>query len=57
MYSESVGSLKSLGDVDVFFHDGLYHLFHLVLSSHDFVAHAVSNNCLVWRRVMPPRRQ
>ena len=51
MYSESVGSRKSLGDVDVFFHEGIYHLFHLVLPNHDFVAHAVSDNCLVWRRV------
>ncbi|GAB5444036.1 MAG: glycosyhydrolase [Fuerstiella sp.] len=51
MYSEAAGSRKTLGDVDVVFHNGIYHLFHLVLPNHDFVAHAVSNNCLQWRRV------
>lgn len=51
MYTESAGSRKTLGDVDVFFHEGIYHLFHLVLPNHDFVAHAVSNNCFDWRRV------
>ncbi len=51
MYSESTGTRKTLGDVDVLFHEGIYHLFHLVLPNHDFIAHAVSNNCLSWRRV------
>lgn len=51
MYSETTGSRKTLGDVDVLYHDGIYHLFHLVLPNHDFIAHAVSNNCLTWRRV------
>ncbi|WP_153556882.1 glycoside hydrolase family protein [Roseimaritima sediminicola] len=51
MYSESTGGRKTLGDVDVYFHDGIYHLFHLVLPNHDFVAHAVSNDCFSWRRV------
>lgn len=51
MYSESAGSRKTLGDVDVLYHDGIYHLFHLVLPNHDFIAHAVSDNCLTWRRV------
>lgn len=51
MYSEAAGSRKTLGDVDVFFHEGVYHLFHLVLPNHDFVAHAVSNDCFNWRRV------
>lgn len=51
MYSESSGSRKTLGDVDVLFHDGIYHLFHLVLPNHDFIAHAVSNDCFSWRRV------
>ncbi len=51
MYSEIAGSRKTLGDVDILYHDGLYHLFHLVLPNHDFIAHAVSNNCLSWRRV------
>ena len=51
MYSESSGSRKTVGDVDVLYHNGIYHLFHLVLPNHDYIAHAVSNNCLQWRRV------
>lgn len=51
MYA-SHGFLRSdIGDVDVIFHDGLYHLFHLVLPNHDFIAHAVSEDGLSWRRV------
>lgn len=51
MYA-SHGFLRSdIGDVDVVFHDGLYHLFHLVLPNHDFIAHAVSEDGLNWRRV------
>lgn len=51
MYTESTGSRKTIGDVDVFFHDGIYHLFHLVLPNHDYIAHAVSDDCFHWRRV------
>ncbi|TWT93850.1 glycoside hydrolase family protein [Stieleria varia] len=51
MYAESLGSRKSLGDVDVLYHEGVYHLFHLVLPNHDFIAHAVSDDCFHWRRV------
>jgi len=51
MFSEFTGSRKSIGDVDIVFHEGLYHLFHLVLPNHDFIAHAISDNALNWRRV------
>ena len=51
MYAESTGSRKTIGDVDVIFVDGIYHLFHLVLPNHDYIAHAVSNDCFSWRRV------
>lgn len=51
MFSESLWSRKSIGDVDIVFHEGLYHLFHLVLPNHDFIAHAISDNALNWRRV------
>lgn len=51
MYTETTGSRKTIGDVDIVYHDGIYHLFHLVLPNHDFVAHAVSNDCFSWRRV------
>ena len=40
-----------VGDVDILWHDGLFHLFHLVLPNHDFIAHAVSEDGLTWRRV------
>ncbi len=51
MFSETRGSRKAIGDVDVLFHEGIYHLFHLVLPNHDFIAHAVSTDGLNWRRV------
>ena len=51
MFSELSSSRKTIGDVDVIFHDGVYHLFHLVLPNHDYIAHAISDNGLNWRRV------
>lgn len=51
MFSESASSRKAIGDVDIVYHEGLYHLFHLVLPNHDFIAHAVSTNGINWRRV------
>lgn len=37
-----------LGDVDVLHHEGLFHLFHLVLPNHSYIAHAVSTDGLTW---------
>ena len=51
MFSETEGSRKAIGDIHVFFHEGLYHVFHLVLPNHDFIAHAVSTDAINWRRV------
>ena len=51
MFAETDGSRKTIGDVDVLYFDGLYHLFHLVLPNHDFIAHAVSTDALHWHRV------
>lgn len=51
MFVETEESRKAIGDVDVVYHEGLYHLFHLVLPNHDFIAHAVSTNGVNWRRV------
>ena len=51
MYNDSLTFRKTMGDVDVLWHDGLYHLFHLVLPNHDFIAHAVSHDGFDWRRV------
>ena len=51
MYAGSGYGASELGDIDVVRVDGLYHLFHLVLPNHDYIAHAVSPDGLVWRRV------
>jgi beta-fructofuranosidase len=51
MYSGVGFHSSEIGDVDVIWHDGLFHLFHLVLPNHDYIAHAVSTDGLVWRRV------
>ena len=51
MYTDLGFQRKNMGDVDVLWHDGLYHLFHLVLPNHDFIAHAVSRDAFNWRRV------
>jgi len=51
MYIESDGSRKTLGDVDILYHNGIYHLFHLVLPNHDYIAHAISRDGLYWSRV------
>ncbi len=40
-----------IGDVDVVKHEGVYHLFHLTLPNHDYIAHAISEDGLTWRRV------
>lgn len=39
-----------IGDLDVIRRGPLYHLFHLVLPNHDYIAHAVSPDGLDWRR-------
>ncbi len=51
MFGEQAATRKIIGDIDVVYHDGLYHLFHLVLPNHDFIAHAVSDNGINWRRI------
>jgi len=51
MYNSFVSQFKTMGDVDVLWHDGVYHLFHLVLPNHDFIAHAVSKDGLNWKRI------
>jgi beta-fructofuranosidase len=51
MYEDFIGSHKTMGDVDVIYHEGIYHLFHLVLPNHDFIAHSVSEDAFTWKRV------
>lgn len=40
-----------IGDIEVIIHDGLYHLFHLIIPNHDYIAHAVSEDGINWKRV------
>ena len=51
MYSDVGFEPRNIGDVDVIWHEGQFHLFHLVLPNHDFIAHAVSDDGLNWHRV------
>lgn len=51
MYSGYGFRESEIGDVDVVKHEGVYHLFHLTLPNHDYIAHAVSEDGLTWRRV------
>lgn len=40
-----------IGDIEVIIHDGVYHLFHLIIPNHDYIAHAVSDDGINWKRV------
>lgn len=51
MYSGSGFSDWEIGDITVIIHKGVYHLFHLIIPNHDYIAHAVSNDGMSWRRV------
>lgn len=51
MYSGSGYSDWEIGDITVFIHRGVYHLFHLIIPNHDYIAHAVSRDGISWKRV------
>lgn len=51
LYSGSGFSDWEIGDVTMILHKGIYHLFHLIIPNHDYIAHAVSNDGITWRRV------
>jgi len=51
MYSGSGFSDWEIGDITVIIHNGVYHLFHLIIPNHDYIAHAVSTDGLSWQRV------
>lgn len=51
MYSGSGFSDWEIGDITVIIHKGIYHLFHLIIPNHDYIAHAISSDGLSWRRV------
>lgn len=50
-YTGSGFSDWEIGDVTVILHNGVYHLFHLIIPNHDYIAHAVSKDCISWKRV------
>ena len=50
MYSGAGFSDWEIGDITVYIHNGDYHLFHLIIPNHDYIAHAVSKDGLAWRR-------
>lgn len=51
IYSGRGVSDWEIGDIDVIVYDGVYHLFHLIIPNHDYIAHAVSDDGMTWRRV------
>ncbi len=51
MYAGSGYSDWEIGDIDVFIHEGIYHLFHLIIPNHDYIAHAISRDGISWSRV------
>ncbi len=51
MYSGSGFSDWEIGDITVIIHKGIYHLFHLIIPNHDYIAHAISKDGLSWKRV------
>lgn len=51
MYSGSGFSDWEIGDITVLLHEGVYHLFHLIIPNHDYIAHAVSKDGISWTRV------
>lgn len=50
-YSGSGFSDWEIGDITVIKFDGKYHLFHLIIPNHDYLAHAISSDGITWRRV------
>ncbi|MGM0432411.1 MAG: glycosyl hydrolase [Spirochaetota bacterium] len=51
MYSSKGFQHSELGDVEIIKHNNLYHLFHLILPNHDYIAHAISEDGFLWKRV------
>ncbi|HEU5292289.1 MAG TPA: glycosyl hydrolase family 32 [Cyclobacteriaceae bacterium] len=51
MYSGSGFSDWEIGDITVIIHEGIYHLFHLIIPNHDYIAHAISKDGIAWKRV------
>jgi beta-fructofuranosidase len=50
MYSSRGFREWEIGDIDVIRRGRKYHLFHLVLPNHDYIAHAISSDGMTWER-------
>jgi len=51
MYSGSGFNDWEIGDITVIIHNGIYHLYHLIIPNHDYIAHAISRDGISWQRV------
>lgn len=51
MYTGSGFSDWEIGDITVIIHKGVYHLFHLIIPNHDYIAHAISHDGISWQRI------
>jgi beta-fructofuranosidase len=51
VYSGRGFSEWEIGDVDVLFDGNLFHLFHLIIPNHDYIAHAICRDGVSWKRV------
>lgn len=51
MYTGHGFNKWGIGDVEIIKVAGTYHLFHLVLPNHAYIAHAVSEDGIHWKRV------
>ncbi|MEO8171774.1 MAG: glycosyl hydrolase family 32 [Sediminibacterium sp.] len=51
MYSGAGFNDWEIGDITVILYRGVYHLFHLIIPNHDYIAHAVSADGISWRRI------
>lgn len=51
MYSGSGFSDWEIGDITVIIHNKVFHLFHLIIPNHDYIAHAVSTDGMSWKRI------
>lgn len=50
LYTGAGFSDWEIGDISIIKHDGVYHLFHLIIPNHDYIAHAISYDGISWQR-------
>jgi beta-fructofuranosidase len=51
MYSGRGFRESEIGDIEIIKAGDTFHLFHLILPNHDYIAHAISRDCINWKRV------